>query len=179
MASANLLSHGTVSEPSAWVQRFAPMVRAGGSVLDLACGRGRHALFFADRGYRVDAVDRDPEAIAALAESGAVAALCADIETGPWPYPGRSFDAVVVTNYLHRPLFPLLMAALSPGGVLIYETFAQGNEAYGRPSNPDFLLRHGELLQVVGHARVLAYEDLVVESPRPAAVQRICAVSRR
>lgn len=179
MASANLLSHGTVSEPSAWVQRFAPMVRAGGSVLDLACGRGRHALFFADRGYRVDAVDRDPEAIAALAESGAVAALCADIEAGPWPYPGRSFDAVVVTNYLHRPLFPLLMAALSPGGVLIYETFAQGNEAYGRPSNPDFLLRHGELLQVVGHARVLAYEDLVVESPRPAAVQRICAVSRR
>ncbi len=179
MASANLLSHGAVSAPSAWVQRFAPMVRAGGSVLDLACGRGRHALFFADRGYRVDAVDRDPEAIAALAESGAVAALCADIEAGPWPYPGRSFDAVVVTNYLHRPLFPLLMAALSPGGVLIYETFAQGNEAYGRPSNPDFLLRHGELLQVVGNARVLAYEDLVVESPRPAAVQRICAVSRR
>ena len=179
MASANLLSHGAVSAPSAWVQRFAPMVRAGGSVLDLACGRGRHALFFADRGYRVDAVDRDPEAIAALAESGAVAALCADIEAGPWPYPGRSFDAVVVTNYLHRPLFPLLMAALSPGGVLTYETFAQGNEAYGRPSNPDFLLRHGELLQVVGNARVLAYEDLVVESPRPAAVQRICAVSRR
>lgn len=154
------------------------MVRAGGSVLDLACGRGRHALFFADRGHRVDAVDRDPEAIAALAESGAVTALCADIEAGPWPYPGRSFDAVVVTNYLHRPLFPLLMAALSPGGVLIYETFAQGNEVYGRPSNPDFLLRHGELLQLAGNARVLAYEDLVVESPRPAAVQRICAVSR-
>lgn len=104
-------------------------------------------------------------------------ALCADIEAGPWPYPGRSFDAVVVTNYLHRPLFPLLMAALAPGGVLIYETFAQGNGKYGRPTNPDFLLRHGELLQVVGAAHVVAYEDLVVEHPRPAAVQRICAVS--
>ncbi len=148
-------------------------------MLDLACGRGRHALFFADHGYRVDAVDRDPEAIAALAACGSVTALCADIESGPWPYPGNSFDAVVVTNYLHRPLFPLLMAALAPGGLLIYETFAQGNEAYGRPSNPDFLLQHGELLRVVGNARVLAYEDLVVGSPKPAAVQRICAVSRR
>ncbi|MBX3650539.1 MAG: class I SAM-dependent methyltransferase [Burkholderiales bacterium] len=179
MASANLPSHATISTPSAWVQRFAPMVKAGGTVLDIACGHGRHALFFADRGYRVDAVDRDPDAIATLSASAAVTALCADIETGPWPYAGRAFDAVVVTNYLHRPLFPLVMAALAPGGVLIYETFAQGNEAYGRPSNPDFLLRHGELLQVVGAARVLAYEDLVVDDPKPAAVQRICAVSRR
>jgi SAM-dependent methyltransferase len=171
--------HGVISDPSAWVQRFAPLVKAGGAVLDLACGRGRHALFFADRGHHVDAVDRDPEAIATLATFASVTALCADIEAGPWPYPGRSFDAVVVTNYLHRPLFPLLMAALAPGGLLIYETFAQGNEAYGRPSNPDFLLQPGELLQVVGNARVLAYEDLVVEHPKPAAVQRICAVSRR
>ncbi|MBX3666662.1 MAG: class I SAM-dependent methyltransferase [Burkholderiales bacterium] len=178
MAAANPSSPVATGAPSAWVQRFAPLVKAGGTVLDLACGRGRHALFFADRGHRVDAVDRDPEAIAALAARGSVTALCADIEAGPWPYAGRSFDAVVVTNYLHRPLFPLLMAALAPAGMLIYETFAQGNEVYGRPSNPDFLLRHGELLQVVGNARVLAYEDLIVEVPKPAAVQRICAVSQ-
>ncbi len=177
MAPVHPSSHGAISTPSAWVQRFAPLVKAGGTVLDLACGRGRHALFFADRGHRVDAVDRDPEAIAALAACDPVTALCADIEAGPWPYPGRSFDAVVVTNYLHRPLFPQLMAALAPGGLLIYETFAQGNEAYGRPSNPDFLLQPGELLRVVGNARVLAYEDLVVEHPKPAAVQRICVVS--
>jgi SAM-dependent methyltransferase len=179
MVPVNPPSHGAISAPSAWVRRFAPMVKAGGTVLDLACGRGRHALFFAGRGHRVEAVDRDPEAIAGLAACESVTALCADIEAGHWPYDGRSFDAVVVTNYLHRPLFPLLMAGLAPGGVLIYETFAQGNEKYGRPSNPDFLLRQGELLQVVGNARVLAYEDLIVEYPKPAALQRICAVCLR
>jgi SAM-dependent methyltransferase len=177
MMPADPPAHGAINTPSAWVQRFASLVKSRGRVLDLACGRGRHALFFAGRGHPVDAVDRDAGAIAALTACGSVMALCADIEAGPWPYSGRSFDAVVVTNYLHRPLFPQLMAALAPGGVLIYETFAQGNEKYGRPTNPDFLLRHGELLQVVGEAHVVAYEDLVVEHPRPAAVQRICAVS--
>ncbi len=167
-----------VAPPSPWVMRWAPLVRASGAVLDVACGGGRHARYFAGRGHPVDAVDRDPPAIAALAGTPGVSALRADIENGPWPYAGRRYAGVVVTNYLHRPLFPLLVAALEPGGVLIYETFAQGNEAYGRPSNPDFLLCRGELLQVVGDARVLAYEDLVVESPRPAAVQRVCAVRR-
>ena len=168
-----------IAEPSTWVDRWAPLVRAGGPVLDVACGGGRHALFFAARGHPVAAVDRDPAAIAVLAaQSGqsAIAALCADIENGPWPYAGQQFAAIVVTNYLHRPLFPALMAALAPGGVLIYETFAQGNEAYGRPANPDFLLQRGELLRAVGSARVVAYEDLYVEQPKPAMVQRICAV---
>jgi len=164
--------------PSPWVLRWAPLVREAGAVLDVACGRGRHAHYFAARGHPVDAVDRDPSAIAGLNGLAGVSALSADIEDGPWPFPGQRYAAVVVTNYLHRLLFPLLMAALAPGGLLIYETFAQGNEAYGRPSNPDFLLRHGELLQAVGNARVLAYEDLVVEHPRPAALQRICAVSQ-
>lgn len=162
--------------PSVWVQRWAPLVAAGAPVLDVACGGGRHALFFAARGHPVAAVDRDATAIAALAGQPGVNALCADIENGPWPYAGRQFAAVVVANYLHRPLFPALMAALAPGGVLIYETFAQGNEAYGRPVNPDFLLQRGELLRAVGAARVVAYEDLYVEQPRPAMVQRICAV---
>lgn len=164
------------AESSAWVRRWAPLVRTAGPVLDVACGGGRHALFFAACGHPVDAVDRDAAAIAALAAQSGISALCADIENGPWPYAGRQFAAIVVTNYLHRPLFPALMAALAPGGVLIYETFAQGNEAYGRPANPDFLLQRGELLRAVGAARVVAYEDLYVEQPRPAMVQRICAV---
>lgn len=165
------------AEPSAWVRRWAPLVCAAGPVLDVACGGGRHALFFAARGHLVDAVDRDAAAIAALAAQSGISALCADIENGPWPYAGRQFAAIVVTNYLHRPLFPALMAALAPGGVLIYETFARGNEAYGRPANPDFLLQRGELLRAVGAARVVAYEELYVELPRPAMVQRICAMA--
>ena len=176
MISAAPHSHDALAVPSAWVRRWAPLVPAGGPVLDVACGGGRHALFFAAQGHPVAAVDRDPAAIAALAGQSGIAALCADIENGPWPYAGQRFAAVVVTNYLHRPLIPALMAALAPGGVLIYETFAQGNEAYGRPANPDFLLQRGELLRAVGAARVVAYEDLYVEQPRPAMVQRICAV---
>ena len=170
------LSHAVLATPSAWVLRWAPLVRAGGPVLDVACGAGRHALFFAARGHPVDAVDRDAAAIAALAGEAGISARCADIEAGPWPYAGRRYAAVVVTNYLYRPLFPALMAALAPGGVLIYETFARGNEACGRPANPDYLLRRGELLEIAGDARVVAYEDLSVDEPRPAVVQRICAV---
>lgn len=169
--------HAALAEPSAWVQRWASLVPAGGAVLDVASGGGRHACYFAARGHPVDAVDRDPAAIAALASIPRITALCADIESGPWPYAGRRFAAVIVTNYLHRPLIPALMAALAPGGVLIYETFALGNEVYGRPANPDFLLQRGELLRVVGDARIVAYEDLHVGQPKPAVVQRICAVA--
>jgi SAM-dependent methyltransferase len=123
----------------------------------------------------VHAVDRDAAAIAALRGPG-IDARCADIEGGPWPYTGASFDAVVVTNYLHRPLLPALLDALAPNGVLIYETFALGNEKFGRPSNPAFLLAPGELLDAVrGHCRVIAYEDGYVQTPKPAMMQRICA----
>lgn len=167
--------HLSVAEPSAWVQRWAPQVRTGGAVLDVACGGGRHCRFFAAQGHVVDAVDCDAAAIAALAATPGIHALCADIEMGPWPYAGRQFAAVIVTNYLHRPLFPDLIAAVAPGGLLIYETFAEGNEAYGRPANPDFLLRRGELPERVGAMQVLAFEDLYVDLPRPAVVQRICA----
>ena len=168
-------SHYPLDLPSAWVVQWAERVPAGGAILDVACGSGRHARFFAARGHPVDAVDRDAAAIAALAVVPGVVARCADIEGGPWPYAGRQFAAVVVTNYLHRPLFPALIAAIAPGGLLIYETFAEGNEAYGRPANPDFLLRRGELLERVGAMQVLAFEDLYVDSPKPAVVQRICA----
>ena len=162
--------------PSAWVARWASLVPTGGRVLDVACGNGRHARCFAARGHPVDAVDRDPDSVARLADVPGVMPRCADIEAGPWPYEGQQFAGIVVANYLHRPLLPRLLAALAPGGVLIYETFAAGNERFGRPSNPDFLLRPGELLETVrGRLKVIAYEALEVSEPRPAVVQRICA----
>lgn len=163
--------------PSPWVAHFAALVPPGGSVLDVACGAGRHAAFFAGRGHPVTAVDRD---VSALAPATGIEIVEADLEDGrPWPLPGRRFAAVVVANYLHRPLFPALLGALAPGGVLIYETFAVGNEAYGRPRNADFLLRDGELLEAVrGRLSVVAYECGHVERPNPAVVQRICAIGR-
>ena len=161
--------------PSAWLARWAPLIPPGARVLDVASGRGRHALWLAARGHPVDAIDRDADALRALAGVAGVTTYCADIEAGAWPCEPGVYGGVVVANYLHRPLFPTLLAALAPGGVLIYETFAAGNERYGRPSNPAFLLRPGELLEVVrGHLRVIAYED--VKDPRPALVQHICAV---
>ena len=164
--------------PSTWVVRWADRVPAGGRVLDLACGGGRHARYFAARGHPVEAVDRDPAMLASLASIPGVSTCCADLEGGPWPYEGGRFAGVIVTNYLHRPLFPHLLAALGPHGVLIYETFAAGNERYGRPSNPAFLLKPGELLEAVrDRLRVVAYEELTVSEPKPACVQRICAIN--
>ena len=162
--------------PSPWVVRWASLVAPGGRVLDVASGKGRHARWFAARGHPVDAIDRDSDAIDAIAGVSGIQAVCADIEGGDWPFASASYAGVCVTNYLHRPLFPALLAALAPAGVLIYETFARGNERYGRPSNPDFLLKAGELLdEVRGRLRVIAYEDVVIEAPRPACIQRICA----
>ena len=166
-----------VTTPSAWVQRWCGRVPKGGRVLDVACGQGRHTRLFAQLGHPVEAVDRDPALLAGLTGIPGVSTRCADLEAGPWPYGASSFAGIVVVNYLHRPLFPLLLAALAPEAALIYETFALGNERYGRPSNPDFLLKPGELLEVVrGTLHVVAYEDLFVAEPRPALVQRICAI---
>src|SRR5215831_4534805 len=133
--------------PSEWVARWAHLIVAHGRVLDVACGSGRHARYLGGLGYEVVGVDRDADAQAALAGVRGASVLVADIENGPWPFEPASFDAVVVTNYLHRPLFPRLLEALRGPGVLIYETFSAGNERYGRPSNPDFLLQPGELLE--------------------------------
>jgi SAM-dependent methyltransferase len=158
---------------SAWVQRWSHLVPAGASVLDVACGSGRHLRWFAQRGARVTGVDRDAAAVASLAEIAEI--VVADIEAGPWPFAARRFDAVVVTNYLWRARLPDMIASVAPGGVLIYETFAAGNETVGKPSNPDFLLRPGELLQLAAGLRVVAFEDGF--EPAPARfVQRIVAV---
>ncbi|WP_265918936.1 class I SAM-dependent methyltransferase [Cupriavidus nantongensis] len=173
------LSHAGLAAPSAWVTRWAHLLRPGARVLDLACGGGRHAAWLAARGHQVLAVDRDAEAIAGLAGLHGVSGRVADLEQGDWPLAGEApFDAIVVTNYLHRPLWPHLAAALAPGGCWIYETFAAGNETVGKPSRPDFLLRPGELFEVArAHGlRVVAYEDGVVEVPKTAFVQRLCAV---
>jgi SAM-dependent methyltransferase len=170
--------HATIGEPSRWVRRWAHLVEGGGAVLDVASGAGRHARFFAARGCRVTAIDRDAGALATMDGVDGITTCAADIENGPWPLAADArFAAVVVTNYLHRPLFPQLLDALQPGGVLIYETFAQGNETVGKPSNPAFLLAPGELLDVVRpQLRVVAFQDGFLAEPRPAYVQRICAV---
>ena len=145
-------------------------------MLDLACGSGRHSRYLAELGYRVEALDRDEAALASLAEVPGIVTRHADVEEGSWPYHSRWFDGIVVTNYLHRPLLPLLMNALGEGGVLIYETFMIGNERYGKPSNPHFLLRPGELLEVVRRRlHVVAFEEGEVDAPKPAVVQRLCA----
>lgn len=163
--------------PSAWVCRFARLIPAGGAVLDLACGHGRHARHLASLGYRVEALDRDSAALATLDGVPGIAARCADVEGSPWPYEADQFDGIVVANYLYRPLMSALLDALRPGGVLIYETFAMGNEKLGRPSNPEFLLRPHELLQwVQGRLNVVAFEHGLVDRPKPAVIQRICAV---
>ena len=160
MSSAELASD--------WVRRWAGLVTAG-PVLDVASGGGRHALFFAERGLEAIAVDREPQMIPG------VQFVQADLEGGPWPFAGKRFAAIIVTNYLHRPLFTVLEEALAAGGVLLYETFMVGNEKFGRPSNPAFLLKPGELLQAFGRLTPIAFEQGMVERPKPAMIQRLCA----
>ena len=168
---------------SSWVARFAPLIPAG-EVLDLACGAGRHARLLASLGHPVMAVDHDTAALAVTAGPG-IATLCIDLEDesasqSNWPFQENRFAGIVVTNYLHRPLFPHILASLAPGGMLIYETFAFGNERFGKPSSPRFLLRQGELLDLVRTGamkiHVLAFEDGYVDQPKPAMVQRVCAL---
>ena len=165
------------SEPSAWVKRFAGLIPEGGSVLDLACGRGRHTRLLAGMGYQVEALDRDPEALASLEGVAGVSPRLADVEGGPWPYHSRAFEGIVVTNYLYRPLLPLILNSLEVNGALIYETFMDGHQRLGKPTNPAFLLRTGELLEMVRRRfTVVAFEQGEVSSPRPAIIQRLCAV---
>jgi SAM-dependent methyltransferase len=169
--------HGLLA-PSTWVRRFAGQVPKRGRVLDLACGGGRHTRFFLARGHGVVALDRDVSGLSDLEAEPDLEIVEADLENGSaFPLAGQRFEGVVVTNYLHRPILAVLVDCVVPGGALIYETFARGNERFGRPANPDHLLKPGELLEAVrGKLRVVAYEDRVVRRPWPAAVQRICAV---
>ena len=164
--------HGTEA-PSNWVRRWSPLAPPGSTVLDVACGAGRHLRWMHERGHPTVGVDRCADAVAACAAWGEI--HCADIEEGPWPFAGRQFGAVIVTNYLWRPLLPTLINSVAPGGVLIYETFGSGNETVGRPARADFLLQPGELLAACAALRTVAYEDGFLESPA-RFVQRIAAV---
>jgi SAM-dependent methyltransferase len=166
-----------LAEPSAWVVRFASLIVPGARVLDVACGRGRHAKYLAGRGCEVTAVDRDAQALAAIAGVSGVACFHADLESGSWPFRADSFDAVIVTNYLHRPLFRPISLSLRAGGVLLYETFMAGNERFGKPSNPDYLLRPHELLGAFKELRIIAFEQGVEREPVARAVQRLAAIA--
>ena len=179
-----------VSDASAWVRRWAHLIRPGGQVLDVACGRGRHLRWLHAQGFQPTGVDRDRDAVEGLASLARI--VVADLEGGPWPLPGERFDAVVVTNYLWRPQWPALRDALAPGGVLLYETFADGQQTIGRPSRPDFLLQPGELLSLAQGLRVVAFEDGFEDglegglrdggtpdaNAAPRFVQRIAAVAQ-
>lgn len=171
--SDHCAAYAALAGPSPWVQRWSALIRPGGHVLDLACGGGRHLRWLAAQGFVVTGVDRNADAVEPLRELGEI--VVADLEGGPWPLPGRRFDAVVVTHYLWRPLFQAIRAALADGGLWIHETFAAGQETVGRPSRPDFLLQPGELLREAEGLRVVAYEDGFLDAP-PRFVQRIAAM---
>ena len=175
--------HHSADAPSSWVRRWAHLVRAGGVMLDVACGHGRHACLFYELNHPVVLVDRSQSAIESVAlPPASCEKVVADIENGPWPFSGRQFDVVVVTNYLWRPLMPVLLDSLAPGGVLIYETFTQGHETVGKPSRSDFLLRTGELLEACAALRVVAFEEGFQDGSDERSarfVQRIAAVHER
>jgi SAM-dependent methyltransferase len=162
------MAHDIVA-PSAWVVRWAPLMTRG-RVLDLACGGGRHARHLAGLGHDVTAIDREPQSLESIRF------VRADLEDGsPWPLPGEQFQGIVVANYLHRPLLPLIERTLAPGGVLIYETFMRGNERFGKPSNPAYLLEPGELWRAFEGLHIIAFEQGLSLEPKPAMRQRLCA----
>jgi len=174
------MPHGT-TEVSPWVKRFASLVSDNGEVLDLACGGGSNTRHFLGRGHPVTALDRSIDGVYDLASNPSVEIVGANLENDlPWPLPDRQFAGIVVTKYLYRPLFPMLINALADGGILIYETFGVGNERYGHPRNPDFLLQNHELLELVkDHLTVIAFEQGIAEGdPHPRVLQRICAAKR-
>ena len=174
--AARVASHRSAT-PSDWVRRFVTAIPTDGKALDVACGAGRHTRLLLEHGRQAVAVDRDTSGLADLVSCDNVCIVATDLENGGRvPVLDGPYAAVIVTNYLHRPLLPQLVSAVAHGGLLIYETFAAGNERFGHPRSPAHLLEPGELLEAVqGRLRVLAYEDVIVEAPRPAAIQRICA----
>ena len=169
--------HGVIADASPWVRRFADAIPKNGLVLDLACGAGRHTALLASLGHQVLSVDQDISMVESL-NSESVQTLELDLEGSDWPLVHQEFSAIVVTNYLYRPFLDELPKILTEDGVLIYETFAEGNAEFGKPSNPNFLLKSGELLALAQRSglKVIAYEDIYLDHPKPAMVQRICAV---
>lgn len=162
--------------PSDWVRRFHSLIRPSGNVLDLACGSGRHTHFFLDKGFFVTAVDREIDELKEFSSLKRLEILKYDIEgSEEWPFSDRTFDGVIVVNYLYRPIFPKLSEVIAKDGLLIYQTFFEGNEVFGRPRNPDFLLKPNELLDVFGNKlKIICFEQGYVNDPSPAMIQGIC-----
>ena len=176
MTGRNDNQDGTL-KPSQWVERHAGLIRPNGEVLDLACGNGRHTRYLASLDKRVTAVDIDVSGVAALADQDRIEIIAADLEQDAWPLNNREFDGIVVVNYLFRPHFPSLIKALRDGGVLIFDTFARGNEKYGRPRNPAYLLEPGELLTAFApDLSIVAYDYGECNEPEHAVRQRLCAI---
>lgn len=172
--------HLKITDPSPWVARWADLIKQDGTVLDLAAGGGRHARLFLNRGNRVTLVDKLTDALDDLKANPKANVVTADLEDGsPWPLKDQTFDAVIVVNYLYRPIWPQILDSLNPGGILIYETFAMGNETYSRPRNPDHLLKQSELLDISeNRLQVLGFEQgLVTNADIPGVKQRLCAVN--
>ena len=169
--------HDVIAQASTWVRRFASVIPKNGVALDLACGSGRHAVLLASLGHQTLAVDLDTSSLESLANDS-IQTQRLDLEGAVWPLLGQQFSGIVVTNYLYRPFLDELPKMLAEGGVLIYETFADGNAEFGKPSNPNFLLKTGELLSLAQRSglKVIAYEDIYLDQPKPAMIQRICAV---
>ena len=165
-----------MEKPSPWIVNYAPLIPKQGRVLDLACGYGRHAIWLAEQGYRVEAIDRDTKAVSGLSGLDNINVSIIDLEAGVWPQSDQRYDGLVVSRYLYRPLLPTLATMLNPGGVLIYETFMVGNERHGKPSNPNYLLRQDELLEIYSPLlKIISFEQGEERQPRPAVMQRICA----
>lgn len=171
-----LLRTDLAEPPSFWLQAHAMHIRPHGRVLDVAAGKGRNARWLAQQGFQVEAVDHNPEALQAMQGIDGITVREADLERDAWPYADQQFDAIVVCRYLHRPLFDAFIDSLAPDGLLIYETFMQGQEIHGKPSNPDFLLKTDELPELVrGRLEILAFEQGPQEQPKPCMLQRIVA----
>ena len=169
------------SKPSEWVRKYANLISHGGAVLDLACGSGRHTRFLLERGIKVTALDYDISQLKDITNTKNLKTIEHNLEgSSPWPFASQAFDGIVVTNYLHRPLFPKIVESLAHKGVLIYQTFAVGNEEYGRPRNPEYLLSDDELLKVFGkHLHVVQYSYGFIKQPSPAVMQSICCINNK
>jgi SAM-dependent methyltransferase len=174
-----MIDQCVLGKASSWVVKYLSLIPKGGRVLDLACGNGRHAIWLAQQGYQVDAIDREIQAVSSMVGIDNINVGILDLEAGEWPNSDQRYDGIIVSRYLYRPLLHTLAAILNPGGVLIYETFMVGNERHGKPSNPDFLLLPNELLEIYSPLlNIISFEQEGEEQhPRPAVMQRICAIN--
>ena len=164
-------------KPNKWVECYSSLIPSGGSVLDLACGSGRHTGMLLNKGYQVTAVDIDTTLIKQNFSNKNLNIVKCDLESlSFWPFEKNSFLGIIVVNYLHRPLFSKIIESLREEGVLVYQTFADGHSRYGKPKNPDYLLKRGELKTVFDSMKIISYQHGYLSYPSQSIIQRICCV---